>query len=101
MPARELYETAAAAGGSTPPRFGIPLALTYGLGYAGDAVAKVLRRDLQLSSLSVRLMHIMSPMDHGKAQRELGWQPEPVQESIRRAAHWYRDHRRRPAVTTP
>lgn len=68
---------------------------------AGDVAAKVLRRDMLLSSLSVRLTHIMSPMDHGKAERELGWPPEPVQEAIRRAAHWYRDYRRRSAVTTP
>ena len=101
MSARELYETAAAACDSTPPRFGIPLVLTYWLGRAGDVAAKVLRRDMVLSSLSVRLMHIMSPMDHGKAERELGWEPEPVQEAIRRAAHWYRNQRRRSAVTTP
>ncbi|HEV7423448.1 MAG TPA: NAD-dependent epimerase/dehydratase family protein [Mycobacterium sp.] len=95
MSARELYETAAAAGGSKPPRFGIPLAVTYALGYAGDVAARVLRRDMALSSLSVRLMHIMSPMDHGKAERELGWQPEPIHDSIRRAADFYGEHRRR------
>lgn len=95
MSARELYESAAAAGGSAPPRFGVPLALTYGLGYVGDLAARVLRRDMELSTLSVRLMHIMSPMDHGKAERELGWTPAPVQESIGRAAQWYRDYRRR------
>ncbi|WP_029114654.1 NAD-dependent epimerase/dehydratase family protein [Mycobacterium sp. URHB0044] len=94
LSARELYETAAAAGGSKPPRFGIPLGLTYALGYAGDVAARVLRRDMELSSLSVRLMHIMSPMDHGKAERELGWQPEPIHDAIRRAAQWYREHRR-------
>ena len=101
MSARELYETAAAASGSQPPRFGIPLPLTYAFGHAGDVVARVLRRDLELSSLSVRLMHIMGRMDHGKAERELGWHPEPVHEAIRRAAHWYRDNRRRSRLTTP
>jgi dihydroflavonol-4-reductase len=97
MSLRELYETAAAAGGSKPPRIGIPLAVTYGLGYAGDVAARALRRDMPLSSLSVRLTHIMSPMDHGKAERELGWQPEPIHHSIRRAAQWYREQRNRPA----
>jgi dihydroflavonol-4-reductase len=95
MSARELYEAAAAAGRSAPPRFGIPLSLVYAMGYAGDLAARVLRRDMELSSLSVRLMHVMPPMDHGKAERELGWQPEPIHESIRRAADWYREHRRR------
>ncbi|MCW2528556.1 MAG: dihydroflavonol-4-reductase family protein [Pseudonocardiales bacterium] len=92
--ARELYEAAAAAGGSQPPRFGIPLSLAYVMGYAGDMAARVLRRDMRLSSLSVRLMHVMPPTDHGKAERELGWQPQPIHHSIGRAVDWYRDRRR-------
>jgi dihydroflavonol-4-reductase len=96
MTAEELYATAAEAGGSPPPRFGVPLRAMYVLGFAGDVAATLLRRDLALSTLSVRLMHVMSPMDHGKAERELGWRPEPVHDAIRRATHWYRDHRRQP-----
>lgn len=89
MTAYELYATAAEAGGVAPPRFGLPLPVTYAFGYAGDVAGRLLRRDLELSSLSVRLMHIMSPMDHGKAQRELGWNPEPIHASIRRAVEFY------------
>jgi dihydroflavonol-4-reductase len=37
----------------------------------------------------VRLLHIMSAADHGKATRELGWNPRPTAESIRRAAQFY------------
>jgi dihydroflavonol-4-reductase len=88
--ARELYGTAAEFGGARPPRIGIPLKLMYALGFGGDVAAKALRRDMLLSTLSVRLMHIMSPMDHGKAERELGWQPEPIHDSIRRAVAFYR-----------
>jgi dihydroflavonol-4-reductase len=36
----------------------------------------------------------MAPMDHSKAERELGWQPEPVHDSIRRAARFFRENRR-------
>jgi dihydroflavonol-4-reductase len=92
--ASELYGAAAAAGGVAPPRFGIPLPVAYAAGYLGDVAAKVLRRDMELSSLSVRLMHVMSRMDHGKAERELGWQPEPVHDSIRKAAEFYLARRR-------
>ncbi|MDV3132923.1 NAD-dependent epimerase/dehydratase family protein [Mycobacterium sp. 29Ha] len=90
----ELYGTAAEAGGAKPPRVGIPLKVMYALGFGGDIVAKVLRRDMLLSTLSVRLMHIMSPMDHGKAERELGWHPEPIHDAIRRAVAFYRAQRR-------
>ena len=88
--ARELYETAADAAGAKRPRFGIPLKVMYALGFSGDVVAKVLRRDMLLSRLSVRLMHIMSPMDHSKAERELGWHPEPIHDAIRKAVGFYR-----------
>ncbi len=62
----------------------------YLIGYAGDAVGRVLGRDMPLTRSSVRLMHIMPPLDHGKAERELGWQPKPIHESIRKAAQFYR-----------
>ncbi len=95
MTAHDLYGAAAAAGGAKPPRHGIPLRMMSAMGRVGDLAATVLRRDMELSTLSIRLMHIMSPMDHGKAARELGWQPEPIHDSIQRAADWYRDHRSR------
>ena len=95
MTAHDLYAAAAVAGGVEPPRRGIPLGVMSAMGRVGDVVAAVLRRDMALSSLSIRLMHIMSPMDHGKAQRELGWEPAPIHQSIQRAADWYRDHRKR------
>jgi dihydroflavonol-4-reductase len=92
--ARELYGTAAEAGGAKPPWVGIPLKVMYALGFGGDIAAKVLRRDMLLSTLSVRLMHIMSPMNHGKAERELRWHPEPIHDSIRRAVAFYRGRAR-------
>ena len=45
MSVRELYETAADAAGVDPPRIGVPLWVMYAMGYAGDAVRIVLRRD--------------------------------------------------------
>jgi dihydroflavonol-4-reductase len=89
MSVRELYEAAAAAGGVNPPRVGVPLWAMYAMGYVGDAVRTTFRRDFQLTSRSVRLMHIWPRLDHGKAERELGWQPKPIHDSIRRAAQFY------------
>jgi len=90
----ELYETAAAATGVKPPRFGVPLWAMYAMGYVGDVVRTLFRRNFQLTSKSVRLMHIWPPLHHGKAERELGWQPKPIHDSIRRAAQFYREHLR-------
>ena len=40
-------------------------------------------------------MHLWPTLDHGKAERELGWQPKPIGGSIRRSAHFFRENRRR------
>ncbi len=89
MPMREMFETAASAVGAKPPRFGVPLAVLYALGWTMEMASRLLRRDPPINVTGVRLLHIMSPADHGKARRELGWKPRPTAESIRRAAQFY------------
>jgi nucleoside-diphosphate-sugar epimerase len=92
MPMRHMLQTAAGAVGAKPPRFGVPLALLYAVGWTIGGASRLLRRDLPLNTTGVRLLHIMSPADNGKAKRELGWQPRPTAESIRRAARFYVQH---------
>ena len=58
-------------------------------GRLGDLAGRVLRRDVVMTSVSVRLMHFMPPLDHGKATRELGWEPSPTPDAIRAAAKFY------------
>lgn len=89
MPMRDMLTTAARAVGAKPPRIGVPLPVMYAFGGLLGIAGRVLRRDLPMNVHGVRLMHIMSPADHGKATRELGWQPRPTGESIRRAAQFY------------
>lgn len=89
MTARDLFGVAADAGGVRPPRVGVPLGVMYAAGRAGDVAARLLRRDLVLTTLSVRLMHTMTPLDHTKAERELGWRPTPTEHSIRNAIAFY------------
>jgi nucleoside-diphosphate-sugar epimerase len=89
MPMQEMLSTAASAVGAKPPRVGVPLAVMYAFGGILGAASRLLRRDLPMNVTGVRLLHIMSPADHGKATRELGWTPAPTSESIRRAAKFY------------
>jgi dihydroflavonol-4-reductase len=85
----EVVRIAAEAAGVPPPTKSIPLPVSYALAIAGSAKAKLRRTDEQLSLGSLRLMRAEAPVDHGKATRELGWEPRPVEESIREAARFW------------
>lgn len=89
MPMRDMLSTAAEAVGATPPRFGVPLAAAYLFAGVLGVVSRILRRDVPMNTTGVRLLHIMSPADHGKATRELGWHPSPTAGAIRRAAEFH------------
>jgi dihydroflavonol-4-reductase len=77
--------------------------VAYALAAAGSIKAKLRGTDEQLSMGSLRLMRAEAPVDHGKAVRELGWQPRPVEESIREAARFWvglRDAKRKSKTTS-
>ncbi|KRC66789.1 NAD-dependent dehydratase [Aeromicrobium sp. Root236] len=93
LPIRDLFGIAAAEGGARPPRVGIPLPLMRVIGVIGGATSRLLRKDTVVTSTSVRLMHIQTPLDHGKATRELGWEPTPIEDSIRAGVRWFLDER--------
>ena len=86
---RELFEIAARETGATAPRVGIPLAGLYAAAYALEPLRALRPRKIIPFLDVVRLAATTSPADHSKATRELGWQPSPVAEAIRRAARFY------------
>lgn len=94
---RELLTTAAAAADRTPPRLTIPLPLMYVIAAATTAVARIRKApdstEPALTPTSVRLMHVMSRMDHSKAERELDWHPEPVLDAVAEAARFFVEQR--------
>jgi nucleoside-diphosphate-sugar epimerase len=100
MSMREMLEIAATAVGAKPPRIGVPLAVAYAFGAILSAAGRLLRRDVPMNTTGVRLLHIMSPADHSKATRELGWQPRPTADSIRDAARFYVEHKDAQASTS-
>lgn len=85
----EVARIAAEAAGVPPPARSIPLPLTYALAAMGTVKGRLQGTDEKLSLNSLRLMRAESPVDHGKAVRELGWHPGPVEESIREAARFW------------
>jgi dihydroflavonol-4-reductase len=85
----EVVRIAAEAAGVPAPTKKIRLPVSYALAVAGSIKARLRGTDEQLSMGSLRLMRAEAPVDHGKAVRELGWQPGPVEESIREAARFW------------
>ena len=63
----------------------------------GSVKARLKGTDERLSIDSLRLMRAEAPVDCSKARRELGWQPRPVEESIREAARFWVGPARRQA----
>jgi len=85
----DVVRIAAEAAGVAAPTKSIPLPVSYALATAGSIKAKLRGTDERLSLGSLRLMRAEAPVDHSKAIRELGWEPRPVEESIREAARFW------------
>jgi dihydroflavonol-4-reductase len=85
----EVARIAAEAAGVPPPAKSISLPVAYAMAALGSAKARLKGTDEQFSLDSLRLMRAEAPVDCSKAKRELGWQPRPVEESIREAAKFW------------
>jgi len=89
IPLNDVVRVAADEAGVPSPRRAISVPVLYAMAAAGTLKAKLTGTDAQLSLASVRMMRAEAPVDSGKAKRELGWQPRPVEESIREAARFW------------
>lgn len=94
MSSQELHAVAAEAVGARAPRIGIPLSVLYAGARINDLAARLVNRDLPFATAGMRIVENMGELDHSKAVRELGWQPEPVRDSIQRAVRFFADRRR-------
>lgn len=85
----EVVRIAAEAVGVPAPTKTIPLPVAYAMAALGTAKSRLRGSDERLNLNALRLMRAEAPVDCGKAARELGWKPRPVEESIREAAQWW------------
>jgi dihydroflavonol-4-reductase len=89
IPLKDVVRIAADEAGVPPPRRSISVPVLYALGALGSLRARIAGKDAELSLKSVRMMRAEADVDSSKAKRELGWQPRPVEESIREAARFW------------
>jgi nucleoside-diphosphate-sugar epimerase len=85
----DVVRIAADEAGVPPPQRAISMPVLYALATMGTLRARLTGKDSELSLKSVRMMRAEADVDSGKAKRELGWQPRPVEESIREAARFW------------
>jgi dihydroflavonol-4-reductase len=90
---REVVRIAADEVGVSAPKRSVPVPVLYAMGAFGTAKARVKGTDERLTLESVRLMRAEADVDCTKAKAELGWQPRPVEDSIRGAARFWADMR--------
>lgn len=93
MHTREVHSLAARSVGASVPRIKLPLVLLYFGAHLNDLTARLLRRDLPFAVVGLRMAELMSPLDHGKAERELGWAPRPTEAAIEAAARFFHEQR--------
>ncbi len=86
---REVNQIAARAVGAREPRVVVPKSVLFFAARLNDLAARMLRRDLMLATVGMEIAELMSPLDHSKAERDLGWEPEPVADAITKAARWF------------
>jgi dihydroflavonol-4-reductase len=88
---RELFELAAKTADAKPPAIKIPIPLLYLSAYISELVCKLLGRESNLTVSSIKCSRLLPDVDPGKARTELGWQPNPIEQSIEQAVAYYQN----------
>lgn len=90
MTTRELHGLAAQAGGVRAPWIAIPRPVLLTLASVAQLFGDLTGREIKFARRAFDMIDKMSPLDHSKAERELGWKPAPFEDSIRAAVEFYR-----------
>lgn len=86
---QELFSLAAQASGVKPPRLKVPIAALYAAAYSSELICKLLNKEGQVTVSSIKCSRMLPDIDCSKAQIELGWTPEPIEQSIQQAVDFY------------
>lgn len=93
MTFREVFDLGARYAGKRGPWLCVPLPVMKVVCFFTKYLAHFAGRETVVTPDALRLSFIMKDYDNSKARRELGWQPRPMEESIRAATEWFRQHR--------
>src|SRR5271165_2696204 len=90
---KQILDKLAAITGLPSPKVKLPYAMAYATGVVDTLVTGTIRkREPRVTLDSVRMGRKKMFVTSAKAQRELGWNPRPVDDALRRAVEWFRAH---------
>lgn len=90
---KQILDKLAHITGLPSPRVKLPYAMAYATGVVDTLVTgKIRKREPRVTLDSVRMGRKKMFVTSAKAQRELGWDPRPVDDALRRAVEWFQAH---------
>lgn len=89
---KDMFEMLSRVTGRPAPRVGIPHAVAFAAALVSHAVARLRGTEPAIPVDGVRMARHLMFVDDGRARRELGFDPGPIEPALARAARWYVDH---------
>jgi dihydroflavonol-4-reductase len=87
---KQILDKLAAITGLPSPKVKLPYAVAYATGVVDTLVSGTIRkREPRVTLDSVRMGRKKMFVTSAKAERELGWNPKPVDDALRRAVEWF------------
>lgn len=93
MTLREILEALAQLTGRPAPTLRLPYAAAWLIGALETGLAAVTGREPRAPLEAVRMAARKMWVRSAKAERELGWNPGPVEPALERAIQWFRENR--------
>ena len=88
---KQILDKLAAITGLPSPKVKLPYAMAYATGVVDTLIrGTMLKREPRVTLDSVRMGRKRMFVTSAKAERELGWNPGPVDGALRRAVDWFR-----------
>ncbi len=90
---KQILDKLGAITGLPSPKVKVPYGVALAAGAWGSlVVGGMMKREPRATIEAVQMARKKMFVTSAKAERELGWKPRPVDESLRRAVEWFKAH---------
>ena len=88
----QIFQRLEAVSGRPAPQVRLPYALAFAAAAVSTGFATLTGREARVPLEGVRMARKRMWVTHAKAERELGFRPNPVDGALRRAVEWFRNN---------